>query len=149
MIWFDNNKQAYAYEIPNYIATVNDNIWTEYAGTDKWDIINGVFTDITDTEEYKEKKRREQQEQFQKDFFNTSLGYVRRQVHMKDGSIKDFLSDILPLLQIDVPIITYNIDGTQNVNVLVTSQFIEECKQQLLIDFYGVQLNNQEENENV
>lgn len=60
MIYFDNNKQAYAYEIPNYIATVEDNIWAEYASTDKWDIIDGVFTDITNTEEYKEKKEKEE-----------------------------------------------------------------------------------------
>lgn len=86
------------------------------------------------TEEEQEQKR---QEQFAKDFFNTSLGYVRRKVNMKNGSIKDFLSDILPLLQVDVPIITYNLDGTQNVGVLVTEQFISECKQQVLADFYG------------
>lgn len=82
-----------------------------------------------------------QQEQFARDFFNTSLGYVSRKVHMKDGSVKDFLSDILPLLQVDVPIITYNLDGTQNVGVLVTAQFIEECKQQVLLDFYGAMTN--------
>lgn len=86
-------------------------------------------------EEIEEQKR----EQFAKDFFNTSLGYVSRKVHMKDGSVKDFLSDILPLIQENVPIITYNLDGTQNIGVLVTAQFIEECKQQVLIDFYGAQ----------
>ena len=111
-----------------------------------------VYTDIEETEEdyelYEgeylttEEIAQKQQEQFLKDFFNTSLGYVSRKVHMKDGSIKDFLSDILPLLQADVPIITYNIDGTQNVGVLVTSQFIEECKQQVLIDFYGALRND-------
>lgn len=62
MIYFDNNKQAYAFEIPDYICTVEDNVWAEYAGTDKWDIINGVFTDITDTEEYKKKKEEEEKE---------------------------------------------------------------------------------------
>ena len=82
-----------------------------------------------------------QQEKFAKEFFNTSLGYVSRKVHMKDGTIKDFLSDILPLLQVDVPIITYNLDGTQNVGVLVTEQFINECKQQVLKDFYGALAN--------
>ena len=85
----------------------------------------------------KEEIAEKQQEKFAQEFFNTSLGYVSRKVHMKDGTIKDFLSDILPLLQVDVPIITYNIDGTQNVGVLVTVEFIEECKQQVLIDFYG------------
>lgn len=142
MIYFDADKQAYGFEIENYIATVDDAIWQQYSGTDKWDIIDGQFVDITDTEEYKEKKKKEQEEEFKKDFFNTSLGYVRRKVHMKDGSVKDFLSDILPLIQVDVPIITYNIDGSQNVGVLVTAEFIEECKQQVLIDFYGALQND-------
>ena len=52
MIYFDNNKEAFAFEIPEYICTVEDNVWAEYAGTDKWDIIDGVFTDITNTPEY-------------------------------------------------------------------------------------------------
>ena len=110
-----------------------------------------VYTEIIETEEnyqlYEGQYLTEaeiaekEQEQFARDFFNTSLGYVRRKVHMKDGSIKDFLSDILPLLQENVPIITYNVDGTQNTGVLVTAQFIEECKQQVLIDFYGAVAN--------
>lgn len=94
---------------------------------------------------YEQEEEEKQQEQFQKDFFNTSLGYVRRKVHMLTGEIKDFLTDILPLLVEGVEIITYNIDGTQNVGVSVTTQFINECKQQLLADFYGAQLEREEE----
>ena len=79
----------------------------------------------------------EQEEQeFNRQFFLTSLGYVRRKVTMKDGSIKDFLSDILPLLAPGVPVLTYTRQLVQN-KVLVTQQFIDECKQQVLIDFYG------------
>ena len=110
-----------------------------------------VYTSIEETEENyqlyngeyltEEEIAQKQQEEFAKDFFSTSLGYVRRKVHMKDGSIKDFLTDILPLLQVNVPIITYNLDGTQNVGVMVTEQFIQECKQQLMIDFYGALAN--------
>ena len=59
MIYFDKDKQAFAYEIPEYICTVEDNVWDEYAGTDKWDIINGVFTDITNTPEYVAEKLQE------------------------------------------------------------------------------------------
>ena len=109
------------------------------------------YTSIEETEtEYEpyngeyltaEEIAQKQQEQFSKEFFNTSLGYVSRKVHMKDGSIRDFLTNILPLLQVDVPIITYNLDGTQNVGVLVTQQFIDECKQQVLLDFYGALKN--------
>lgn len=62
MIYFDFNKQAFAFKIPEYICTVEDSVWTEYAGTDKWDIINGEFKDITNTEKYKRKKQQEEQE---------------------------------------------------------------------------------------
>lgn len=79
----------------------------------------------------------QQQEQFQSEFFNTSLGYVRRNVNMKTGGVKDFLTDIVPRLKEGVKIITYNADGTQNIGVEVTEQFISECDNQLLQDFYG------------
>ena len=62
MIYFDTDKQAYGFEIQNYIATVEDDIWAQYAGTDKWDIIDGVFTDITNTDEYRKKKEEEEKE---------------------------------------------------------------------------------------
>jgi hypothetical protein len=79
----------------------------------------------------------EQEEEFNRQFFLTSLGYVRRTVTMKDNSHKDFLSDILPLLEVGVPVLTYSRDLVQK-KVLVTEQFINECKQQMLRDFYGV-----------
>ena len=94
---------------------------------------------------YEQEEQEKQQEQFQRDFFNTSLGYVRRKVHMLTGEVKDFLTDIVPRLKEGVKIITYNIDGTQNLNVEVTQQFINECDNQLLIDFYGAQLEREEE----
>ena len=107
-------------------------VYTEIIETDvEYELYNGEYL----TQEEIEEKR---QEEFAKDFFNTSLGYVRRKVHMKDGSVKDFLSDILPRLKEGVKIITYNINGTQNTGVVVTAEFIEECDNQLLLDFYGV-----------
>lgn len=54
-IYFDEKKQAYSFEIDNAVAMVDDETWTKYSGTDKWDIVNGKFTDITDTDEYKAK----------------------------------------------------------------------------------------------
>lgn len=81
----------------------------------------------------------EQQEQFQRDFFNTSLGYISRDVHMQNGKVKDFQTDIVPRLKPGAKIITYNSDGSQNKNVEVTENFINECDQQLLRDFYGTE----------
>lgn len=80
------------------------------------------------------------QEEFQHDFFNTSLGYVSREVYLKTGEIKNFLTDIMPRLKVGSPIITYNADGTQNLDQVVTEQFIEECDQQLSQELYDVML---------
>lgn len=52
-IYFDSDKKAYGYKIDSAIATIDDATWTQYAGTGKWDIVDGKFTDITDTAEYK------------------------------------------------------------------------------------------------
>ena len=87
---------------------------------------------------YEEEKQEKEDALFNASFFETSLGYVRRKVTMTDGTVRDFLSDILALLQVGVPIITYNRDLTQN-KVIATEEFINECKQQMLVDFYGVQ----------
>ena len=62
MIYFDKDKQAYGFEITNPIATIDDELWSQYAGTDKWDIVNGEFIDITDTKEYQEKQAQAERE---------------------------------------------------------------------------------------
>ncbi len=95
--------------------------------------------------EYDAKQIQARQEAFNKAFFATSLGYIRREVTMLDGSAKTFLTDMLPLLIVGLPILAYNEpDFTQEVNmvdyqkqVVVTEQFLAECKNQLIIDFYG------------
>lgn len=92
-----------------------------------------------------EQKAQARQEQFNNAFFNTSLGYIRREVSMLNGTTKTFLTDMLPQLVIGFPILAYNEpDFTQDVNmvdyqkqVVVTEQFLAECKNQLIIDFYG------------
>jgi hypothetical protein len=93
--------------------------------------------DIVLNPNYEQERAQKAEEEFNRQFFNTSLGYVRREVTMKDGSKRDFLSDILPLLAVGVPILTYTRQLEQS-RVLVTEQFLNECKQQMLQDFYGV-----------
>ena len=97
---------------------------------------------------------KEREEQFDKDFFSTSLGYVRRKVSMATGEIKDFLSDLLPTISMGVQmgqpvtIITYNKpDFTQEItdwtalqNIqTVTANFVQECFLQLSNDFKPVE----------
>lgn len=91
-----------------------------------------------------------QQKEFNKDFFLTSSGYIRRKVHMATGETKDFLSDLLPTISMgvqmgqQVKIIAYSMpDFTQEVidweqyQTIITAdaQFIQECFVQLSNDF--------------
>ena len=77
-------------------------------------------------------------ENFQRNFFNTSLGYVRRKPYVKGtGEYKDFLSDMLAGMEIGQPIITYTENMEQNI-VTVTQEFLDECVAQFNKDFYGV-----------
>lgn len=79
MIYFDSEKNAYGFEIPNYICSITDEEWADYAGTNKWDIIDGVFTDITDTPEYQQKEAQKRQADFENKFFNIEgYGWFRK-----------------------------------------------------------------------
>lgn len=78
----------------------------------------------------------DRQAQFDREFFKTSLGYVRRNVSMKTGEVKDFLADILPVLEVGVPVIFYDRDLNQSKK-MVTEVFLAECKEQILKDFWG------------
>lgn len=62
MIYFDENKQTYGFKIEEPVCMIEDEIWEKYAGRDNWDIIDGQFIDITDTEEYKEKVAQKERE---------------------------------------------------------------------------------------
>lgn len=95
-----------------------------------------------------EKRRTE----FLKDFFLTSLGYIRRKVSMKTGETKDFLTDLLSTIAMavnsgqTVNIITYREpDFTKDITdweslqeyKIPTPQFIQECFNQVSRDFSG------------
>lgn len=107
---------------------------------------------IDNTEEYERDQAKEKEEQFNKDFFKTSLGYIRRSVNMATGETKDFLSDLLPTISMgvqfgqQVPILTYKQpDFTKEFTLeymvslqepkIVTSEFIQECAMQVSNDF--------------
>lgn len=104
-----------------------------------------------------EEIQEEREKEFNKAFFLTSLGYVRRAVTMADGSKKDFLSDLLPVISMGVQagtpvnILTYDKppfdkdieDWTEYQHqVVVTPRFIQECFMQLSNDFLPI---NEEE----
>lgn len=99
---------------------------------------------------YEEEQAERREAEFNKAFFNTSLGYIRRAVTMADGSKKDFLSDLLPaifasvsagksvnLYAYDKPPFDEDVeDWTEYQHlVIATPQFINECFDQLGKDF--------------
>lgn len=92
-------------------------------------------------------------EQFHRDFFNTSLGYIRRKVSMKTGETKDFLTDLLPVISIAVqggqtvdiitykePDFTHDIEDWEALQEVkqATPQFIQDCFNQVNADFVGM-----------
>lgn len=94
------------------------------------------------------------EEQFERDFFETSLGWIRRKATMQDGTQKDFLSDLFPTMAFNVSLgVTVNVltytkpndfseeitDWTQFQHwKVVTNQFIQECSLQLQNDFIPI-----------
>lgn len=103
---------------------------------------------------YEEELSEQRENLFNQEFFQTSLGWIRRQVNMKDGSKKDFLSDLL--LQIkaglelgqSVEIITYKQpDFSKEINEAymqtlqekktATLEFVKECLMRTVSDFNG------------
>lgn len=114
----------------------------------------GQIALVENAEEIKAQKRKYE---FEKAFFRTSLGWIRRKVTMKDGSVKDFLADLLlPIkagmeLGQNVEIITYNTpDFTKETDneymeslqeyKNATPEFIQECLFQTVKDFRGEEI---------
>lgn len=137
--------------IEEYLVTdtVKENYPTYYALEANEILADGEVIIDPDYEVEQEAKR---QEQFNKDFFLTSLGYIRRKVTMKTGETKDFLSDLLPVISMGVnsgqavTIIAYKEpDFTTDVvdweslqeEKTVTAEFISECFARLSSDFTG------------
>lgn len=135
-------------EITNFEVT--EELYNAYvAEPDKY-IWDGL--DVVENPNYEQEQAQKREAKFNKEFFNTSLGYIRRKVSMATEETKDFLSDLLPTISMgvqlgqEVPIITYkqpdftkeftleymeSLQETKNV----TTQFIQECALQVSKDF--------------
>lgn len=56
MIYFDENKQAYAYKIENPLCVIEDELWQKFSGLTlgvEYDIMSDGIVDLRETEEYK------------------------------------------------------------------------------------------------
>lgn len=119
MIYFDINKTAYAYKIPEYIATIENDIWIKFADTDKWDIINGEFIDISDTDEYIERKAKEEQQRIlelsmtRSDFFDGFiLAFNLGQTELR-AIVEEILNSI-NITPVEIKVALNNFDNALN-----------------------------------
>ena len=56
MIYFNDKKEAFGYVISDYICSIEDSLWLNFSGLPcgvAWDIIDGEFKDLRETESYK------------------------------------------------------------------------------------------------
>lgn len=112
--------------------------------------------DVVVNSDYEETKRQEREDGFKKEFFETSLGWIRRKPTLADGSEDDFLNNDLPLLAIGLTMgspvvlpVAYRLPdftreltpeymvSLQILNQLITPQFLQECMQVKMKDFRG------------
>ena len=115
---------------------VEETIIDPETGEEKTIIVQGHHTE-TRTEIVEFLEIVDNPENFERCFFNTSLGYVRRKAFVKEtGEYKDFLSDMLAGMVVGQPILVYDRDFNQSL-VNVTAEFKQECAEQYNRDFYG------------
>ena len=122
------------------------------------EIITKIIYVLKENPDWEEEQAEKREAEFNAEFFNTSLGYIRRSVTMANGSHKDFLSDLLPaisasvsmgqavnLIAYDKPPFNEDIeDWTEYQHIVqATPQFIQECFIQLGNDFLPI--NTEEE----
>lgn len=139
---------------PEDVAEWCDNQISPYITIEEIEPLDGVRRfQIVDETPSEEELAQEREKEFNKGFFNTSLGYIRRNVTMANGATRDFLSDLLPTIamgiQLNQPVtvICYDKpDFTEEVTdwtvfqneQTVTAKFVQECFMQLSNDFKPV-----------
>ena len=115
---------------------VEETIIDPETGEEKTIIVQGHHTE-TRTKIVERLEIVDNPENFQRNFFQTSLGYVRRKPYVKGtGEYKDFLSDMLAGMEVGQQILLYN-QNLEAQRVPVTEDFIQECVEQYERDFYG------------
>lgn len=56
MIYFNDKKEAFGFEIKNPIAIIEESLWAEFCDDpSSFDIVGGEFKSLKDTEEYKKR----------------------------------------------------------------------------------------------
>lgn len=113
MIYFDEDKNAYGYEIEDSICSVDEETWQQYAGTDKWAIVDGEFVDITESEEYKAKQAQKEAERIA--MLSLTGADVERGIYKAKGmDFDDIIAYVTQLQPIDLDIKALKIELKAN-----------------------------------
>lgn len=144
--------------------SVPETVYYDFLGhEEKYKLDKKTDTIIVDTE-YEKNQAVIREEEFKKQFFETSLGWIRRYPTLADGTKDDFLNNDLPLFaialqngqQVYLPV-AYKLPdftneltddymkGLQILNQTITAEFLAECLQIKLKDFTGVTEQSAEE----
>lgn len=148
----NNNIVLFNIDRKTLVNTIN-NFYPQYIGLEIQETERNIILykgEYVFKDEVENQLILDRKEKFNKEFFNTSLGWIRRSVKMADGSTKDFISDLLPVISLaisagnPVTILAYDKPDFTTDDIiweqyqhqeLVTSAFIQECFIQLSNDF--------------
>lgn len=132
MIYFDNNKQAYAFGIANPLCAVEENVWKEYSSLQQgveYDIDETGIIDLRDTPEYKQEQ--EEKERQRLNLLNLTKADVLLALYQDKGltpdDIKAMLKDNVPaLIKFDYASSYYRGDDVVNALGLALGYTTEE-----------------------
>ena len=143
MIYFSNEKLPFMEKIENPLCVISDEEWAKITPNDKlgveWDIVNGEFILIKETEEYKEEKRREKEAREQEEYKRLKLtrGDVLRGLLRAKGITKD---DILNLIE-QMPEETDEEKLTKQLALIDFEDALDFYRANPLVDVIGNLLN--------
>lgn len=147
-----SNEQMNSSKVKSY--AVEEQVYYDYiAYPEKYKVEGGK---IVVDEEFLEQLKIDREKGFKQQFFETSLGWIRREPTLADGTIDNFLNNNLPLFAIalssgtsvvlpvayklpnfDKELTEDYMKSLQILNQPITLQFINECMQVKMKDFTG------------
>lgn len=147
-----SNKQMNSSTVKSY--KVEEQVYYDFlAHEEKYKVQNGK---IVVDENYVNEQKELREKTFKQEFFETSLGWIRREPTLANGTVDNFLNNNLPLFAITLaggrPValpVAYKLPDfskeltedymkfLQILNQPITQQFIDECMQVKMKDFTG------------
>ena len=155
MYYIEKNDNIVLYNADRRALVDSLEFYPQYQGLDIYETDKNIVEykgQYVFEEDITEQLYGDRRTKFNKEFFNTSLGYVRRKFTNKNGEVKDFLSDAFPALLLafkegvigeifvyDKPPFTEDVTNWEQYQhrVTITPQFIQECFTQSSVDFFG------------